>query len=39
VALKESLEAARKSAYDAVVQVLTEELELRGSRRLVNPAA
>ena len=39
VALKESLEAARKSAYDAVVQVLTEELELRGSRRLINPEA
>jgi ketose-bisphosphate aldolase len=37
VALKESLEAARKSAYHAAVQVLTEELELKGSRRLINP--
>ena len=39
VALKESLEAAKKAAYDAVVQVLTEELELQGSRRLINPEA
>ena len=39
VALKESLEAARKSAYHAAVQVLTEELELQGSRRLINPEA
>jgi len=39
VALKESLEAARKSAYHAAVQVLTEELELKGSRRLINPEA
>jgi len=37
VARKESLEAAKKAAYDAAVQVLTEELELRGSRRLINP--
>ena len=39
LALKESLEAARKSAYHAAVQVLTEELELKGSRRLINPEA
>jgi len=39
VALKESLEAARKAAYDAAVQVLTEELQLQGSRRLINPEA
>ena len=37
VALKESLEAAKKAAYHAAVQVLTEELELHGSRRLINP--
>jgi ketose-bisphosphate aldolase len=37
LALKESPQLARKSAYDAVVQVLTEELELQGSRRLINP--
>jgi len=39
VALKESLEAAREAAYHAAVQVLTEELELRGSRRRINPEA
>jgi len=39
VALKESLQAAKKAAYDAAVQVLTEELELQGSRRLINPEA
>jgi fructose/tagatose bisphosphate aldolase len=39
VALQESLEAARKAAYDAAVQVLTDELELQGSRRLINPEA
>jgi ketose-bisphosphate aldolase len=37
VARKESLEAAKKAAYDAAVQVLTEELGLQGSRRLINP--
>jgi len=36
-ALKGSLEAARKATYDAAVQVLTEELGLRGTRRLINP--
>ncbi len=36
-ALKESPLAARKAAYDATVQVLTEELEVHGSRRLINP--
>jgi ketose-bisphosphate aldolase len=36
-ALKESLAAAKKAAYDAAVQVLTEELEIQGSRRLINP--
>jgi ketose-bisphosphate aldolase len=38
-ALRESPQLARKSAYHATVQVLTEELELQGSRRLVNPEA
>jgi ketose-bisphosphate aldolase len=37
VALRESLEYAKKAAYHAAVQVLTEELELHGSRRLINP--
>jgi fructose-bisphosphate aldolase class II len=37
VALKESPEAARESAYRAAVQVLAEELDLKGSRRLINP--
>ena len=37
LALKESPQLARKAAYDAAVQVLTEELELQGSRRLINP--
>ena len=36
-ALKESPEAARKAAYRAALQVLCEELELEGSRRLINP--
>jgi fructose/tagatose bisphosphate aldolase len=36
-ALKESLGAAQKATYDAAVQVLTDELELQGSRRLINP--
>jgi ketose-bisphosphate aldolase len=39
VALEESLAAAKKAAYDAAVQVLTEELEIQGSRRLINPEA
>ena len=39
VARKESLEAAKKAAYNAAVQVLTEELGLQGSRRLINPEA
>jgi ketose-bisphosphate aldolase len=38
-ALRESPQLARKSVYDATVQVLTEELELQGSRRIVNPEA
>ncbi|MGO8736090.1 MAG: class II fructose-bisphosphate aldolase [Terriglobia bacterium] len=37
IALKESLAGAKKAAYDAAVQVLTEELEIQGSRRLINP--
>jgi ketose-bisphosphate aldolase len=37
LALKESPQVARKAAYDAAVQVLSEELELQGSRRLINP--
>jgi ketose-bisphosphate aldolase len=36
-ALKESPQLARKAAYEATVKVLTEELELQGSRRLINP--
>jgi ketose-bisphosphate aldolase len=36
-ALKESPQLTRKAAYDAAVQVLIEELELQGSRRLINP--
>ncbi len=39
IALKDSVEAARDSAYDAVVRVLTEELDLKGSRRLICPEA
>jgi hypothetical protein len=39
VAIKESQEPAKKAVYDAAVHVLTEELELRGSRRLINPQA
>jgi len=39
VALKESQEAAKKAAYEAAVQVLTEELGLQGSRGLINPEA
>jgi ketose-bisphosphate aldolase len=36
-ALRESPQSARKAAYNAAVEVLREELELQGSRRLVNP--
>jgi ketose-bisphosphate aldolase len=39
LALKESPQAAGKAAYEAAVQVLTEELELQGSRRRINPQA
>jgi ketose-bisphosphate aldolase len=39
VALEESLQAAKKAAHDAAVEALTEELELQGSRRLINPEA
>lgn len=39
LAIKESPGAARKAAYDAAVQVLTEELEVQGSRRWINPEA
>jgi ketose-bisphosphate aldolase len=39
LALEESLQLARKAAYGAAVQVLTEELELQGSRRLIEPEA
>ena len=38
-ALPQSPQLARKSVYQATVQVLTEELKLRGSRRIVNPEA
>jgi ketose-bisphosphate aldolase len=37
LALEESPQVARKAAYEAAVQVVTEELELQGSRRLINP--
>jgi ketose-bisphosphate aldolase len=36
-AVKESLEAAQKAAYEATVRVLTEELQLQGSRHVINP--
>jgi fructose/tagatose bisphosphate aldolase len=39
LAIKESPEAARKATHDAAVEVLTEELELQGSRRLICPEA
>jgi ketose-bisphosphate aldolase len=39
LALEESPQLARKAAYDAAVHVLTEELELQGSRRLIVPEA
>jgi ketose-bisphosphate aldolase len=38
-ALKESPAAARKAAFAATVQVLTEELGLHGTRRVINPEA
>jgi ketose-bisphosphate aldolase len=37
LALKESPQVARKAAYEAAVRVVTEELELQGSRRVINP--
>ena len=37
--LKESPAAARKAAFEATVQVLTQELGLHGTRRVVNPEA
>jgi ketose-bisphosphate aldolase len=39
LALKESPQVARKAAYEAAVRVVSEELELQGSRRLINPEA
>ena len=36
-ARKESPAAARKAVFDATVQVLTENLEIKGTRRLINP--
>ena len=38
-ARQESPQLARKAAYEAAVQVLTEELELQGSRRVINVEA
>jgi ketose-bisphosphate aldolase len=38
-AVKESLKAAQKAAYEATVRVLTEELRLQGSRYQINPEA
>ncbi len=38
-ARKESPAAARKAVFDATVQVLTEDLEIKGTRRLINPEA
>ncbi|MGO8759217.1 MAG: class II fructose-bisphosphate aldolase [Terracidiphilus sp.] len=38
-ALPISLAAAQKAVFDTTVSILTEELELQGSRRLVNPEA
>jgi len=38
-ALPQSPQLARKSVYHATVQVLTEELKLQGSRRIVSPEA
>ena len=35
--LKESSVVARKAVFDATVQVLTEELGLQGTRRVINP--
>ena len=35
--LDSSLDAAKQAAYDATVRVIREELELQGSRRLINP--
>ena len=38
-ALRQSPQLARKAVYEAAVRVLSEELELEGSRRLINPEA
>ncbi len=39
VARKESPMAAKKVVYDATLRVLTEDLDLQGTRRLINPEA
>ena len=39
LARKESPMAAKKVVYDATLRVLTEDLELQGTRRLINPEA
>jgi ketose-bisphosphate aldolase len=36
-AIQKSAQAARKAAYEATVRVLADELEVRGSRQLINP--
>ena len=36
-ARQESVEAAKQAVYRATLRVLTEELELQGTRRLINP--
>jgi len=36
-AIKESPHVARKAVYDTTLQILTQELELQGSRRVINP--
>jgi ketose-bisphosphate aldolase len=38
-ARKESPTAAKKAVFDATLRVLTEDLELHGTRRLINPEA
>lgn len=38
-ARKESPVAAKKAVFNATLRVLTEDLELQGSRRLINPEA
>jgi ketose-bisphosphate aldolase len=37
VACKESPEAAKKAVFNATLQVLTEDLDLQGTRRFINP--